>query len=100
MDLRDAVSAVGLGVAALILTGLSLRTGFQSRRGTAGAEPGLLAASRASWAVGCAMLAASYSFTDLRIRVSLFIMTVIAIVAAVSLESLRRRRINDESASE
>ena len=91
MNLRYLVSAVGLGVMALLLAGSALRASVRPRVATE--EPRLLAYSRISAAIGCGTLGASYAFTGRLMTILLLVPAVAGLVMSIVLESVRRRRI-------
>jgi hypothetical protein len=88
VDLGDAVSAVGLGVGALVLAGLAWRASARSADG-----PRLLAWTRCSEAIGCAALAASHLVPHGFTAIALLLTAAAALVTSTTLESIRRRRI-------
>ena len=96
MNLRYVLSAVGLGVAALILAGLALRTLVRSGDGTVANDPRMLAYSRFSAAIGCATLAASYMVPDGLATVLLLLAAVAGLVTSIALKSVRRRRMAEK----
>jgi hypothetical protein len=98
MDLRDALSAVTMSVATLVLAVAAVRSSIQERRGVAIAQPQLLVASRSSMAAACGLLAASFLLSAFR-RPSLvlLILAVLMFVLGFSLERIRARRIRANS---
>ncbi|UQU62558.1 hypothetical protein COUCH_26455 [Couchioplanes caeruleus] len=100
MDLRDALSALTMGVAMLVLAVAAVRSSIQAGRGVAGPQSQLLVASRSSMAAACGLLAASFLLSAFR-RLSpvLLILAVLMFVLGFSLERIRARRIKANSAA-
>jgi ABC-type xylose transport system permease subunit len=94
MDVRDALPAVAMSVAALVVAVAAVRTSIQVRRSVSIEQPWLLVASRSSTATACGMLAASFLLSaSRRLSLVLLIAALIAFVFGVLVERIRARRI-------
>lgn len=96
MILRQVLPAAVLGVTALLMASLALRTTVQAHRGAPILEPRLLAYSQLGRAIYLAIFAAGWIIGDPDIRTVLLIVIVgvSVVVTSFALESVRNRRIN------